>query len=243
MVDEPKNHESSDESGDLPVEVKGTARGPADGTDNPVEVEVNEDGDGDAERPSATTTPAQPPQQSDSSAQQAAEIGQLKKEKDELYDRLLRKHADFENFRKRAERDKKEYRTYALSEFITEMLVILDNFERALSHTGETVNSDYRKGVELIYRQFRDLLHKKGLRTIEAMGHSFDPNFHEAIFREERNDLPENTILEELQKGYFFHDKLLRPAMVKVSYRTAEADAPGDAAAGDSIVEENINVE
>ena len=148
------------------------------------------------------------------------QIADLRKEKDEIYDRLLRKHADFENYRKRIERDKREFQAYVLSEFFSELLVILDNFERAGSHSEEQSGQEYRKGIELIYRQLRDAMEKKGLRSIQTKGQPFDPNFHEAIVREERNDLPENTILEELQKGYLFQNRLLRPAMVKVSHCT-----------------------
>lgn len=152
------------------------------------------------------------------------ELETLRKEKDDIYQRLLRKQADFDNFRKRSEKEKREFQAYAITEFLLELLPILDNFERALAHPDEQSGAEYRKGVELIYRQFRDLMEKKGLRAIETAGQPFDPNYHEAILREERNDLPENTILAELQKGYFFRDKLLRPAMVKVSFRTEEAE-------------------
>jgi molecular chaperone GrpE len=156
------------------------------------------------------------------------ELEAARKEKDEIYERLLRKHADFENFRKRADKEKREFQSYALSEFMLELLSILDNFERALAHSDEQSGPEYRKGVELIYRQFRDLMEKKGLKAIDTIGQPFDPNFHEAILREEKNDLPENTILAEMQKGYFFRDKLLRPAMVKVSFRneTPEEEDP-----------------
>jgi molecular chaperone GrpE len=147
----------------------------------------------------------------------------LRREKDDIHDRLLRKHADFENFRKRAEKDKREYQSYALSDFIYELLAIMDNFERAISHADDQVSSDYQKGVELIYRQLKDVLEKKGLRAIESVGRTFDPNFHEAITREEKDDVPENTILEEFQRGYFFRDKLLRPAMVKVSFKSSDS--------------------
>lgn len=152
------------------------------------------------------------------------ELLELKREKSEIYDRLLRKHADFENFRKRIEKDKREFQVYAVSEMVSELIPILDNFERALAHPEEQSGPDYRKGVELIYRQLRDVLEKRGLREIDTAGETFNPNFHEAIAREERNDLPENTILGELQKGYFFRDKLLRPAMVTVSYRSEEPE-------------------
>ena len=173
-----------------------------------------------------------PPEKAIAAQSDAAELEKeleiVRKEKDEIYERLLRKHADFENFRKRADKEKREFQSYALSEFMLELLSILDNFERALAHSEEQSGPEYRKGVELIYRQFRDLMEKKGLKAIDTIGQAFDPNFHEAILREEKNDLPENTILAELQKGYFFRDKLLRPAMVKVSFRneTPEEEDP-----------------
>lgn len=168
------------------------------------------------------------PELAESASQIQKELEAVRKEKDEIYERLLRKQADFENFRKRNEKEKREFQSYALSEFMLELLPILDNFERALAHPDEQSGADYRKGVELIYRQFRDVMDKKGLKAIETIGQAFDPNFHEAILREEKNDMPENTILAELQKGYFFRDKLLRPAMVKVSFRneTPEEEDP-----------------
>jgi len=153
------------------------------------------------------------------------QLESVRKEKDELYDRLLRKHADFENLRKRLEKEKKEFHQFALSDIMGELIFILDNFERAISHSDEAGNPEYRKGVELIYRQLKDLLEKRGLRAIESEGKKFDPNFHEAVAREERNDLEEGTILEELQRGYFFHNRLLRPAMVKVSYTSSEGNS------------------
>lgn len=149
------------------------------------------------------------------------QLESVRKEKDELYDRLLRKAADFDNLRKRMEKEKREFQQYALSDIMGELIFILDNFERAFSHAGEASNAEYQKGVELIYRQLRDLLEKRGLRPIETQGKKFDPNFHEAVAREERNDLEEGTILEELQRGYFYQNRLLRPAMVKVSYTTS----------------------
>jgi len=157
------------------------------------------------------------------------QLEQLQREKDEVYDRLLRKQADFENYRKRIEKEKREFQQYALSSFMQDLIGIMDNFERALMHADEQSGSQYRRGVELIYRQLRDLTEKKGLRPVETEGQLFDPNFHEAITRELRNEMPENTILEELQKGYFFQDKLLRPALVKVSYKAEETSRPDPA--------------
>ena len=169
------------------------------------------------------------------------EIETLRREKEDLYDRLLRKQADFENFRKRTEREKREFQQYALSEIMGELIFILDNFERAFSHAGEA-SSEYTKGVELIYRQLKDVLEKRGLNAIETEGRKFDPNFHEAVAREERNDVEEGTILEELQRGYFFHTRLLRPAMVKVSYSTHE-DAPEGGSSENTSEDEWVNSE
>jgi molecular chaperone GrpE len=169
------------------------------------------------------------------------EIETLRKEKEDLYDRLLRKQADFENFRKRMEREKREFQQYALSDIMGELIFILDNFERAFSHSGEA-SSEYKKGVELIYRQLKDVLEKRGLKAIETTGRKFDPNFHEAVAREERNDLEEGTILEELQRGYFFQTRLLRPAMVKVSYSTHE-DAPEGGSSEKTSEDEWVNSE
>ena len=169
------------------------------------------------------------------------EIETLRREKEDLYDRLLRKQADFENFRKRTDREKREFQQYALSDIMGELIFILDNFERAFSHSGEA-SSEYKKGVELIYRQLKDVLEKRGLKAIETEGRKFDPNFHEAVAREERNDLEEGTILEELQRGYFFHNRLLRPAMVKVSYTTHE-DAPEGRSPDNTSEDEWVNSE
>lgn len=155
-------------------------------------------------------------------------IAELKKQRDENYDRLLRKQADFDNFRKRMEKDKREFQQYALSEFMLELVAILDNFDRAVAHGEEQAGPEYRKGIELIHRQLRDLLEKKGLRAMVTEGNPFDPMVHEAILREHHDELPENTILQELQKGYFLRDKLLRPAMVKVSFRDTETQTKTD---------------
>jgi molecular chaperone GrpE len=161
---------------------------------------------------------------SERSDELAKELEQVKTEKAEIYDKLLRKAADFDNYRKRTEKEKREHQQYALADFMSELILILDNFERAFAHSDEESNPEYQKGVELIYRQLRDLMEKKGLRPMQAEGKPFDPNIHEAIAREERDDLPDDTVLEELQKGYFFRDKLLRPALVKVSHRPDSAD-------------------
>ncbi len=137
------------------------------------------------------------------------------KERDELYDRLLRKLADFNNYRKRIEKEKEEFLHIANSNLIKELLPIMDNLERALSHFPNKEDSFYL-GIQQIYRQLKETLKKFGLVQIQAMGKQFDPSFHEAIAHEENYDVEENTILEEYQRGYLIHNKLLRPSLVKV---------------------------
>ena len=154
-------------------------------------------------------------------SQELAELSQklksLIEEKDSLFDRLLRKQAEFENFRKRTEKEKQEFYDFALSGFVQTLLPVLDGLERSLSaQEGETVES-YRKGNELILKQFRDQLWLAGTQPIRSMGKIFDPNYHQAVMREESSILAENEIIEEYQRGYLFKDRLLRPSMVKVA--------------------------
>jgi len=130
-------------------------------------------------------------------------------------DRYLRLLADFENFRKRSEREKTEFYKYALAGLLKDLLPVLDNFDRALDHAAE--GDDFHKGVLLIYKQLFDVLQKHGLRTIEEVGVPFDPNIHEGVIREEDPSVPSHTVTAVLQKGYFLHDRLVRPAMVKVA--------------------------
>lgn len=130
-------------------------------------------------------------------------------------DRYLRLLADFENFRKRSEREKTEFYKYALAGLLKDLLPVLDNFDRALDHAEE--GDDFHKGVLLIYKQLFEVLQKHGLRPIDESGVPFDPNIHEAVIREEDPSVPSHTVTAVLQKGYFLHDRLLRPAMVKVA--------------------------
>ncbi len=133
----------------------------------------------------------------------------------ELKDRYLRTLADFENFRKRSEREKTEFFKYALASLLKELLPVLDNFDRALDHAEE--GDDFHRGVLLIYKQLFDVLKKHGLRPIDESGVPFDPKIHEAVVREEDPSVPSHTVVAVLQRGYFLHDRLLRPAMVKVA--------------------------
>ena len=145
----------------------------------------------------------------------AAQCDQLAAEKAELQDRVLRARAEFDNFRRRAERERSEYLQFAGMETIREILPIVDDFERALK--VETADRDYAKGVELIYQRLLDSLKKMGLEPIETAGKMFDPNLHQAVERVQTEEAEDQAILGEFQRGYNFKGKLLRPAMVKVA--------------------------
>jgi len=148
-----------------------------------------------------------------------AQVDSLIQEKSSLYDQLLRRAAEFENYRKRIERERSETYQRARAEIILEFLPVIDNFERALTSL-ETSTGDadaLRHGVELIHKQFKDALAKFGLEAVDSVGQIFDPNVHEAITIEPTDRHKENTIIEEFQRGYKMGDKLLRPAKVKVA--------------------------
>ncbi len=144
-----------------------------------------------------------------------AERDRLLEEKNELVELLRRRQAEFDNFRKRAEREKSEVLEFAHSDSVRAILPILDDFERAL----KTPTSDkvYARGMELIYQHLADALKKLGLETITTKGQKFDPHVHHAVDMVETDDVEEQTILDEYQPGYNFRGRLLRPAMVKVA--------------------------
>jgi molecular chaperone GrpE len=141
----------------------------------------------------------------------------LAADKADLQDRLLRSRAEFDNARRRAERERSEYLQFAAMDFVRDILPIVDDFERALK--VETADRDYAKGVELIYQRMSDSLKKLGLEPIETAGRSFDPNVHQAVERVPTEEAEDQTILGEFQRGYNFKGKLLRPAMVRVAVR------------------------
>lgn len=148
--------------------------------------------------------------------QKEAEIKAVKAERDELKDKYLRKLAEMENLRKRFERDRQDYTLYALSDFLRELLIVLDNFERALQSRDEADGKSFYDGVEMIHRQYLDLLKRKGVRPIEPKDRTFDPASQQAVLTEESDAVTEPEVAEELQRGYTLNDKLLRPALVKV---------------------------
>ncbi len=146
-----------------------------------------------------------------------AERDQLAAAKAELEDRALRARAEFDNARRRAERERSEFLQFAAMDLIRELLPVVDDFERALK--VETADRDYAKGVELIYQRLIETLKKIGLEPIETAGQRFDPNLHQAVDRMETEEAEDMAILSEYQRGYNFKGKLLRPAMVKVAVR------------------------
>jgi molecular chaperone GrpE len=148
----------------------------------------------------------------------SAELEKLRAESEEYQQRLLRTQADFDNFRRRTVKEKEELGKYASAKLITELLPVIDNFERALSSAGESTDaSSYTKGVEMIFRQLEGVLKAEGLTPMEAEGQPFNPEFHQAIMQVESDEHEEGVVVEVVQKGYLLKDKVLRPAMVKVS--------------------------
>jgi molecular chaperone GrpE len=147
--------------------------------------------------------------------QQPDPLEEIRRERDGLQDRLLRTAAEFDNYRKRMDRERRDLAEYTASEVVSELLPIIDNLERALQASAP--EDPLRKGVELIHKQMLDILRKRGVKPIEALGADFDPNFHQAVIHEESAEHREGEVMEELQRGYVVGDRLLRPAMVKVA--------------------------
>lgn len=143
------------------------------------------------------------------------ETAKLRREIADLRDRSMRTLADFDNFRKRAERERQESRRYALLEPLRDFVEIVDNLGLALSASGSA--DDLKRGVEMIHRQMQDLLRRHGVKEIEALSQPFDPALHEAVSREEDPTVQKPTVVAELRRGYLLHDRLLRPSMVKVA--------------------------
>ena len=143
-------------------------------------------------------------------------IEEKQKEIDEYKNRWLRAQADFENYRKRTQRDIQDIYLYAGEELVKDILPVLDNFERALDSVQEKDDALYR-GVELIYQQFIKILEKHEIKEIEALGKPFDPTYHDAVMMVESQEYGADTVAEVMLKGYMYHSKVIRPSMVKVS--------------------------
>lgn len=152
------------------------------------------------------------------------QLSKLQAECDALHDQLVRRQADFENYRKRVEREQREFRQHAEAELVLALLPVLDAFERALSAAVENPNNEeYRKGVELIYKQLVDTLARGGLKPVKAVGEIFDPYLHHALERIESTHYRDQEIIAEFQRGYTFKNRLLRPALVRVAVNPSEA--------------------
>jgi len=207
MIDHDRTPESSQQSPAAPPEA--------------VSTEAPEAGTAGPEQPSAAAPPADSVEVQDPAAllaSLAAERDQLARERDEFYELLLRRSAEFENYRRRVERERREMLELAGMETVRELLPILDDFERALK--TETTDRDYAKGIELIYQRLMETLKKIGLEPMTCQGQKFDPHQHEAVEMTPTEEYEDHTIIEEYRRGYNFRGRLLRPAMVKVAVQS-----------------------
>ena len=147
----------------------------------------------------------------------AEDLAALKAERDDFYDRLLRKTAEFDNYRKRIERERREQADQSVVNLLEQLLQVVDDFDLALKVEAGEQAAAYRKGIELIHTKLHDLLRKHGVRPIEALGADFDPNMHQAVVHESSPRHREGEVIGELRRGYMLGDRLLRPSMVKVA--------------------------
>lgn len=158
----------------------------------------------------------------------AEKYDQLLAENKDLYDRLLRKQAEMDNFRKRMLKEKEDLRQYAAEDLIRSLLPTLDSFERALQQRDPDVPAAFYKGLELIYRDLREVLTRAGVSSLDTVGQIFDPNYHQAVETVEAPDRREHEIVAELQRGYKLKNRLLRPAIVKVATGGKADQAAGE---------------
>jgi molecular chaperone GrpE len=196
VAHKPKEPEANDPSGETPVN----------STAGPVLVPSPSVGEGDAAAVSLED-----------------QIRRLAAEKDELRDTLLRRQADFENYRKRTEKERQQERHRGVEHLVELLLPVLDAFDNALAAAQGAGDTEYLKGFELIRRQLWDALSKQGLARIDSVGKEFNPHFHHAIAKVETAEHPDGTVVGELQPGYTFHERILRPAMVRVAAEPAHS--------------------
>ena len=186
--------------------------------------------------PDADAPPSSDPAPDEAAVSPAPEGGpsrvELEAETDGLRERLMRTLADFDNYRKRTEREKQSLRRFANFEVFKDFLGVLDNLERAMESSGST--EDLKQGLRMIVRQHEEILRRHGVERVEAVGKTFDPTVHEAVAREESSEVEAPTVTKEMQRGYLLHDRLLRPAMVFVAM-------PGSKPAGDGSVDDGAD--
>jgi molecular chaperone GrpE len=144
-------------------------------------------------------------------------VATVARERDEMRDRLLRKTAEFDNYRKRVDKERRELGEWAAADVLTDLVAILDDFDRALAVEAPEEAQPYRAGVELIHRQLGELLRKRGVTPIDALGTDFDPHLHQAVAYEETPGAREGEVVAEMRKGYRLGERLLRPALVRVA--------------------------
>ena len=149
--------------------------------------------------------------------QEVDNVAELQRQRDEYYDRLLRKTAEFDNYRKRIERERQAQAESAAADVLKELLPLVDDLERALKAESADGTDAYRRGVELILKRLEDILRRRGVRPIEALGADFDPNYHQAVAYEPAENRRDGEVIEEFGRGYMLGDRLLRPSMVKVA--------------------------
>lgn len=201
------------------------------------DIEISFDESGSFEVPNAADIgPAVPPEAEPPTVlvEDTVEYQKVLQERVILADQLKRKMADFENFRKRQEREKAEFQSYANSQLILDLLPFLDNLERALDHANHAADAGFVEGVRLIVRQVKDVLARYGVTLIDSVGTPFDPNFHQAIGFMETEAVPDGAVAEEVAKGYRIRDRLLRPAVVRVARSGASAESQAPAESGEA---------
>ena len=174
-----------------------------------------DDREGGTVSPSSGDSPLDPAVSGESAI--AAEIANLRAEKEDLLQTLVRRQADFENFRKRTERDRQEEGRRGVERMIMDLIPVLDGFDRALEGHDDPAYEEYRKGIILIRKQFWDVLSRHGVHRVDAAGKIFDPHMHQAIERVESTEFPDGFIVDVFQDGYLFHGRVLRPAIVRVA--------------------------
>ncbi len=169
------------------------------------------------------TTPAEPPAASQAQTVPLAEYDRIKAERDQLFDRMARLQAEFDNARKREARERTDFREFATATAVEQFLPVIDNFQLALKAGGSA--DQLRTGVELIVKQMEDVLRSLNVQAVETVGAQFNPHVHESIDSVERIDLPDQQVLEEVRRGYRVRERLLRPALVRVVSNPKSASA------------------
>ena len=170
-----------------------------------------------AEKPLTEPAEGSPAETSTETGLSPDAVAELQRERDDYHDRWLRKSAEFDNYRRRVERERREQADQAVTDLLGELLVVVDDFDRALTVDAGEGSAAYQRGIELIHTKLHDILRKRGVRPIETLGADFDPNLHQAVIHESSPEHREGEVIGELRRGYLIGDKLLRPAMVKVA--------------------------